>query len=38
MYGIFLIVFMYVMPRGIAGSLWLAWTRLARVGRTGRAG
>ena len=37
-YGIFLIVFMYVMPRGIAGSLRLAWTRLARVGGTGRAG
>ena len=37
-YGIFLIVFMYVMPRGIAGSLRLAWTRLARVGGTGRTG
>jgi branched-chain amino acid transport system permease protein len=29
-FGIFLIVFMYVMPRGIAGSLrllWIRWTR-----------
>jgi branched-chain amino acid transport system permease protein len=31
-YGIFLIVFMYVMPRGIAGGLRLA---LARIGRRG---
>jgi branched-chain amino acid transport system permease protein len=33
-YGIFLIVFMYAMPRGIAGSLWLAWRRAlhARAG------
>ena len=30
-YGIFLIVFMYVMPRGIAGFLRLAWVRLARA-------
>lgn len=29
-YGIFLILFMYAMPRGIAGSLRLAWGRLAR--------
>jgi branched-chain amino acid transport system permease protein len=29
-YGVFLIVFMYVMPRGIAGSLRLAWARFAR--------
>jgi branched-chain amino acid transport system permease protein len=29
-YGIFLISFMYVMPRGIAGSLRLAWARLIR--------
>ncbi len=29
-YGIFLILFMYAMPRGIAGSLRLAWRRLAR--------
>ncbi len=27
-YGVFLIVFMYVMPRGIAGTLRLAWARL----------
>ena len=33
-YGVFLIAFMYVMPRGIAGALWLA---LARVGRRGTA-
>jgi branched-chain amino acid transport system permease protein len=31
-YGVFLIVFMYVMPRGIAGGLRLA---LARIGRRG---
>ena len=31
-YGVFLILFMYVMPRGIAGALWLA---LARAGRRG---
>lgn len=29
-YGIFLILFMYAMPQGIAGSLRLAWGRLAR--------
>jgi len=29
-FGIFLIVFMYVMPRGIAGSLWLLWIRMTR--------
>ncbi|HEY7517431.1 MAG TPA: branched-chain amino acid ABC transporter permease [Methylomirabilota bacterium] len=31
-YGVFLIVFMYVMPRGIAGALWLAFARAARRG------
>jgi len=31
-YGVFLILFMYVMPRGIAGGLRLA---LARIGRRG---
>jgi branched-chain amino acid transport system permease protein len=36
-YGVFLIVFMYVMPRGIAGFLRVAWARLARAaGGTGR--
>jgi branched-chain amino acid transport system permease protein len=29
-FGIFLIVFMYVMPHGIAGFCRLAWTRLTR--------
>lgn len=29
-FGIFLIVFMYVMPRGIAGSLRLLWIRMTR--------
>ncbi|HTY79710.1 MAG TPA: branched-chain amino acid ABC transporter permease [Candidatus Bathyarchaeia archaeon] len=29
-FGIFLIVFMYVMPRGIAGSLRLLWIRTTR--------
>jgi len=29
-FGAFLILFMYVMPRGIAGCLHLAWIRLAR--------
>jgi branched-chain amino acid transport system permease protein len=29
-YGVFLIVFMYVMPRGISGALRLFWGRLAR--------
>jgi branched-chain amino acid transport system permease protein len=33
-YGVFLILFMYVMPRGIAGGLRLA---LARIGRRGTA-
>jgi branched-chain amino acid transport system permease protein len=32
-YGIFLIVFMYVMPHGISGSLRLAWSRLVRPKR-----
>ena len=31
-FGIFLIVFMYVMPRGIAGSLRLLWIRMIRPG------
>ena len=31
-YGIFLIVFMYVMPRGIAGALRLAFARATRRG------
>jgi branched-chain amino acid transport system permease protein len=35
-YGVVLILFMYVMPRGIAGSLRLGWARLAR-GRGGTA-
>jgi branched-chain amino acid transport system permease protein len=30
-YGIFLIAFMYLMPRGIAGALRLAWRRLGRA-------
>ncbi len=34
-YGGFLIVFMYAMPRGIAGSVRLLWSRL--VGRTAEA-
>ncbi len=34
-YGIFLIVFMYAMPRGIAGALRLAGARLARATGTG---
>src|SRR6266852_2254117 len=29
-YGVFLIVFMYVMPRGIAGFCRMAWIRLTR--------
>jgi branched-chain amino acid transport system permease protein len=29
-YGVFLIVFMYVMPRGISGALRLFWGWLAR--------
>jgi branched-chain amino acid transport system permease protein len=32
-YGVFLILFMYVMPRGIAGTLRLAVARLGRAGR-----
>ena len=35
-FGVFLIVFMYVMPRGIAGSLkllWIRWTRSAVVNK-----
>jgi len=35
-FGVFLIVFMYVMPRGIAGSLrllWIRWTRPAVVNK-----
>jgi branched-chain amino acid transport system permease protein len=37
-YGIFLIVVMYVMPRGISGALWLLWTRGSRrLARTRRA-
>ncbi len=32
-YGIFLIVFMYVMPHGISGSLRLAWSRLVQPKR-----
>jgi branched-chain amino acid transport system permease protein len=30
-YGVVLIAFMYVMPRGIAGALRLGWARLARA-------
>jgi branched-chain amino acid transport system permease protein len=30
-YGVVLILFMYVMPRGIAGALRLGWARLARA-------
>jgi branched-chain amino acid transport system permease protein len=30
-YGLFLIVFMYTMPRGIAGALRAGWHRLARA-------
>ena len=37
-FGVFLIVFMYVMPRGIAGFLRLLWIRLTRVGSFKRAG
>jgi len=29
-YGVFLIVFMYAMPRGIAGTLRLGWARIMR--------
>src|SRR6267142_2742600 len=35
-FGIFLIVFMYVMPRGIAGSLRLLWIRMSRPAVTPR--
>jgi branched-chain amino acid transport system permease protein len=35
-YGVFLILFMYVMPRGIAGALRLAVVRVARRGTTAR--
>ena len=35
-FGIFLIVFMYVMPHGIAGFLRLAWIRMTRSAVTGR--
>lgn len=37
-YGVFLILFMYVMPRGIAGSLRVLWGRLSRTARTARPG
>jgi branched-chain amino acid transport system permease protein len=36
-YGVFLILFMYVMPRGIAGALRLAVVRVVRRGTTARA-
>jgi branched-chain amino acid transport system permease protein len=36
-YGIFLIVFMYAMPRGIAGSLRLGWHRLVEAASGTRA-
>ncbi len=35
-FGVFLIVFMYVMPHGIAGFLRLAWIRMTRPAVTGR--
>jgi branched-chain amino acid transport system permease protein len=35
-YGVFLIVFMYVMPRGIAGAVRLAMARVAGRGPAGR--
>ena len=35
-FGIFLIVFMYVMPHGIAGFLRLLWIRMTRPAVTGR--
>ena len=35
-FGVFLIVFMYVMPHGIAGFLRLAWIRMTRSAVTGR--
>jgi len=34
-YGVFLIVFMYVMPHGIAGALRLLWRRAVRLTGTG---
>ena len=37
-YGVFLIVFMYVMPRGIVGSVALGWRRLRAARGTGAAG
>ncbi len=37
-YGVFLIVFMYVMPRGIVGSVVLGWRRLLAARGTGAAG
>jgi branched-chain amino acid transport system permease protein len=36
-YGVLLILFMYVMPLGIAGSLRLAWIRYRTRARVGRA-
>jgi branched-chain amino acid transport system permease protein len=30
-YGVFLIVFMYLMPRGISGFLYQLWSRLVRT-------
>jgi len=36
-YGVFLILFMYVMPRGIAGGLWLILARASRRGTARRA-
>ena len=35
-FGIFLIMFMYVMPHGIVGFLRLAWIRMTRPAVTGR--
>ena len=35
-YGVFLILFMYVMPRGVAGTLKLGWTRLVGRGTVAR--
>jgi branched-chain amino acid transport system permease protein len=31
-FGLFLILFMYLMPRGIAGGLKVLWARLGRIG------
>jgi branched-chain amino acid transport system permease protein len=36
-YGVFLILFMYAMPRGIAGALRLAWRRVGGAGAGTRA-